>query len=68
MSAFHNDISGFQPRTHAPANTCLKPDIYIYECDYYIYIYIYIYMTTEMKVQVVTSFTIKQYVSKYVFK
>jgi hypothetical protein len=43
MSAFHNDISGFQPRTHAPANTCLKPDIYIYECDYYIYIYIYIY-------------------------
>ena len=25
-------------------------------------------MTTEMKVQVVTSFTIKQYVSKYVFK
>ena len=49
-------------RTH-PRTRVLSP----------IYIYInviitYIYMTTEMKVQVVTSFTIKQYVSKYVFK
>jgi len=48
MSAFHNDISGFQPRTHAPANTCLKPDIYI--------LMWLLHMTTEMKVNVFKMF------------